>query len=59
MGAVNPGLYARVPLLARAHELRGRIVKALATARARGAMAKVTASNAKPILQVCLVLIAS
>ncbi|KAK9812803.1 hypothetical protein WJX72_004085 [[Myrmecia] bisecta] len=34
LGAVNPGLYARVPLLARTHELRARTCKALASARA-------------------------
>ncbi len=41
IGAVNPGLYAVNPALARAHELRARIVKALAVARSKGAPAKV------------------
>ena len=41
IGAVNPGLYAGNPALARAHELRARVVKALAVARSKGAPAKV------------------
>ncbi|KAK9917040.1 hypothetical protein WJX75_000268 [Coccomyxa subellipsoidea] len=36
IGAVNPGLYARVPMLARAQDLRTRACKALAAARASG-----------------------
>ena len=41
IGAVNPGLYARIPALSRAHELRSRTVKALAVARANGSAQKV------------------
>jgi len=41
IGAVNPGLYAGNPALARAHELRARVVKALAVARSKGAPEKV------------------
>lgn len=41
IGAVNPGLYARVPALTRAHELRVRTCKALAAARAKGSAQKV------------------
>ena len=41
IGAVNPGLYAVNPALARAHELRARTVKALAVARTKGSAAKV------------------
>ena len=41
VGAVNPGLYTRVPALARALELRSRAVKALAAARANGSVLKV------------------
>lgn len=33
VGAVNPGLHARVPTLARAHDLRVRAYKALAAAQ--------------------------
>ncbi len=36
MGAVAPGLYARVPTLARAHELRLKAARALAAARSKG-----------------------
>ncbi|BDA48701.1 probable differentially expressed in FDCP 8 homolog at C-terminar half [Coccomyxa sp. Obi] len=36
IGAVNPGLYARVPMLARAQDLRTRACKALAATRASG-----------------------
>ena len=41
IGAVNPGLYAVNPALARAHELRARTVKALTVARSKGSAAKV------------------
>jgi hypothetical protein len=45
IGAVNPGLYAVNPALARAHELRARTVKALAVARSKGSAAKVRRST--------------
>lgn len=41
IGAVNPGLPARVPALAKASELRARTCKALAAARATGSADKV------------------
>ncbi|KAK9806595.1 hypothetical protein WJX73_006216 [Symbiochloris irregularis] len=49
ISAVNPGLFARIPLLARTRELRQRACKALAAASAAGpsAMAQVDALLAK------------